>query len=178
MKKDEEWKEFWRKNSPTIQEMRRQSRNTKIFIFMSVSFLAILITFIAIKKPNFDILDNNRIIDNGAITFNDNLFISAIKDITELYDEDTLDYNQIDKAIKQVNLISVSSIFEDLYISTIEELELINPINNSYDEFENRNNYAIFANGFFDNLENVLLENNKEYTRKDNRIEYKYRMNY
>lgn len=181
MKKDEDWKEYWRKNSPTIQKMRREARNTKIFVFMSVSFLAFIIIFIAIKKPNLDILDNNKIVDRGAITFRDNLFISAIEDITELYDEDTLDYNKIDKAIKQVSLISVSSIFEDLYICTVDELELINPINpinNNYDELENRNNYAIFANGFFDNLENVLLENNKEYTRKDNRIEYKYRMNY
>lgn len=178
MKKDEDWKEYWRKNSPTIQKMRREARNTKIFFIMSVTFLAFVIIFIAIKKPNFDILDNNRIINNGAITFNDNLFISAIKDITELYDEDTLDYNKIDKAINQVSLISVSSIFEDLYISTIDELERINPLHNSYDELVNRNNYTIFANGFFDNLETVLLENNKEYTRKDNRIEYKYRMNY
>lgn len=178
MKKDEDWKEYWRKNSPTIQKIRREARNTKIFFIMAVTFLTFVIIFIAIKKPNFDILDNNKHFDNGAITFNDNLFISAIEDITELYDEETLDYNKIDKAIKQVSLISVSSIFEDLYISTIDELKRINPSYNSYDELENRNNYVTFANEFFDNLETVLLENNKEYTRKDNRIEYKYRMNY
>lgn len=177
MKKDEEWKEFWRKNSPTIQEMRRQSRNTKIYIFMAISFLTILITFIAIKKPNFDILDNNKL-DNGTITFKDHLFISAIEDISDLYDEYTIDYNKIDKAINKVKLISVSSIFKELYISTIDELERINPLNNSYDEIENRNNYYTFANGFFDNLETVLIENNKEYTRKDNRIEYTYSVNY
>lgn len=177
MKKDEEWKEFWRKNSPTIQEMRRQSRNTKIYIFMAISFLGILITFIAIKKPNFDILDNNKL-DNGTIIFKDHLFITAIEDISDLYDEYTLDYNKIDKAINKVKLISVSSIFKELYISTIDELERINPLNNSYDEIENRNNYYTFANGFFDNLETVLIENNKEYTRKDNRIEYTYSVNY
>lgn len=178
MKKDEDWKEYWRKNSPTIQKMRREARNTKIFIIMAVSFLAFIIIFVVIKKPNFDILDNNRIVDNNSITFKDHLFVTAIEDITELYDEDTLEYNKIDKAIKKVSLISVSSIFEDLYISTIDELERINPSYNSYDELENRNNYVTFANGFFDNLETVLLENNKEYTRKDNRIEYKYRVNY
>ena len=145
---------------------------------MSVSFLAFLIIFIVIKKPNLDFLDNNKYIDNGAITFKDNLFISAVKDINELYDEDTLDYNKIDKAIKNVSLFSVSSIFDELYIYTIDELERINPLNNSYDEIENRNNYITFAIGFFDNLETVLIENNKDYKRTDDGIEYTYSMNY
>lgn len=178
MKHDDEWKEFWRKNSPTYQKNKRRKRNKILLISLGIIMLSVLIGFVIIKKPNIDILDNSKYADNGSIEFKDHLFISAIEEISELYDEDTLDYNKIDKAIDKISLLSVSSIFNELYIYTIEELEHINPINNTYGDIENKNNYITFSNEFFDKLETVMLGNNKEYTRTNKGIEYTYSVTY
>ncbi|WP_310605105.1 hypothetical protein [Anaerosporobacter sp.] len=179
MKKDEEWKEFWRNNNELYQENKRQQRD-RIIIFAFLAVVCCIITcYCVIAKPNWgNAQSEDTYEEDSSISFDDHLFITTIDEISDLYEQEILNDRLIDKAITKLDVLYVSEIFVDLYYDTMDVLDMINPIYNDYDDETNRADYDEFADAFYDRFDAIMKENGKMYDDVGDAYEYYYEIEY
>jgi hypothetical protein len=177
IQEEDNWREYWRQNSPEYQRNKRQQKSQRI-LFIVVSGI---IVFVILTKPKFNeetfsaaydhIVDYSN--SGGNISYKDELFLEKMQTIQNLYDKDTLDIDLINKHILSLSEIPVTDLFRDLHKEAQDELLKINPyVNKNATTDEHKFRFYTYYDIYFNKFETVLKENNKKYERKDDRITY------
>lgn len=175
-KEDENWKEFWRNNSPTYKANKKAEFINRLLIITSIIGIAIFIFIL--PKEKFKDMNINGIIsqNDDAISYFDHVYISYMDELRILLEDEKLNIDELNKLIKSINKLNVSSVFNELHTNSCNKLNELSSLNKHDKNFKNE--FFTYMNVFYNNLENTLLENKKFFYKEDDMINYKYKALY
>lgn len=175
-REEDNWKEYWRKNNPEY----KKNKSDKIFKVIFFSLLSIFICFIfwtSNKNKIMSTLTNaSPEYQDNELEYIDSEFIQAMESIRQLYNEDTLKLDSIDKEIVSLSNLKVTKLFESLHRDMTKELIQINPASNKEDSYiSHLERFNKLFKNYYKSLETILEENNKRYYKQDDKIIYYYK---